>query len=91
MTFSKRQEMCFSKAAIKDCFHLTSLAYCFVGRQPTSFPGSFILGKKDPGSGWSRGSQKVGGDKKTAGGRSEQVAILSFLNLLWKGKICLKM
>ena len=33
MTFSKRQEMCFSKAAIKDCFHLTNLAYCFVGRQ----------------------------------------------------------
>ena len=28
--------------------------------------------------------QKVGGDKKTAGGRSEQVAILSFLNSLWK-------
>ena len=43
------------------------------------FPGSFILGKKDPGSGWSRASQKVGGDKKTAGGRSKQVAILAFL------------
>ena len=57
----------------------------------TSFPGPFILGRKDPGSGWSRASQKVGGDTKTAGGRSEQVAILSFLNSLWKGKICLKM
>ena len=57
----------------------------------TSFPGSFILGKKDPGSGWSRASQKVGGDKKNAGGRSKQVAILSFLNSLWKGQICLKM
>ena len=45
----------------------------------TSFPGSFILGKKDPGSGWSRTSLKVGGDKKTAGGRSKQVAILAFL------------
>ena len=44
---------------------------------PTSLPGSFILGKKDPGSGWSRAFQKVGGDKKTAGRRSEQVAILS--------------
>ena len=56
----------------------------------TSFPGSFIQGKKDPGSGWSRASQKVGGDKKNAGGRSKQVAILSFLNSLWKGQICLK-
>ena len=44
---------------------------------PTSLPGSFILGKKNPGSGWSRASQKVGGDKKTAGGRSEQVAIFT--------------
>ena len=43
----------------------------------TSFPGSFILGKKDPGSGWSRASQKVGGDKKNAGGRGKQVANLS--------------
>ena len=60
-------------------------------REPTSFPGSFILGKKDPGSGWSRASQKVGGDKKTAGGRSKQVAILAFPYSLWKGKICLKM
>jgi len=42
----------------------------------TSFLGSFILGKKDPGSGWSRASQKVGGDKKNAGGRSKQVAIV---------------
>ena len=62
-----------------------------INRCATSFPGSFILGKKDPGSGWSRASQKVGGDKKTAGGRSEQVAILSLLNTLWKGKICIKM
>ena len=59
--------------------------------QPTSFPGSFIQGKKDPGSGWSRASQKVGGDKKTAGGRGKQVPILAFLRSLWKGKICLKM
>ena len=58
---------------------------------PTSFPGSFILGKKDPGSGWSRASQKVGGDKKNARGRRKQVAILSFLNSLLKGQICLKM
>ena len=41
---------------------------------PTSFSGSFISppqrerAKKDPGSGWSRVSQKVGGDKKTKGG-----------------------
>ena len=33
----------------------------------TSFPGSVIRGKKDPGSGWSRASQKVGGDKKKTG------------------------
>ena len=52
----------------------------------TSFPGSFILGKKDPGSGWSRASQKVGGDKINAGGRSKQVAILSLLNSLLKGQ-----
>ena len=60
-------------------------------KQSTSVRGSFILGKKDPGSGWSRASQKVGGDKKYAGGRSKQVAILSFLNSLLKGQICLKM
>ena len=29
--------------------------------------------------------------QKKAGGRSKQVAILSFLNSLWKGQICLKM
>ena len=57
----------------------------------TSFPGSFILGNKDPGSGWSRASQKVGGDKKNAVGRGKQVEILPFLNSLWKGQICLKM
>ena len=34
-------------------------------------------------------SQKEGGDKKTAG-ESNQVAILSFFNSLWKVKICLK-
>ena len=30
----------------------------------------------------------MGGDKKTAGGRSKQVTILAFLNSLWKGKTC---
>ena len=54
----------------------------------SSFPGSFIRGKEDPGSGWSRASQKEGGDKKTAEGRRNQVAILSFLNSLWK--FCVK-
>ena len=33
MTFSKRPEMCFCKATIKDCFQLTSLACCFGERQ----------------------------------------------------------
>ena len=47
-------------------------------------------GAKDPGSGWARASQKLGGDKRTTGGRCNQVAVLSFLNSLWKEKICLK-
>ena len=59
-----------------DCLHSWNRRFSVL-RSDISFPGSFILGKKDPGSGWSRASQKVGGDKKTAGGRSEQVAILS--------------
>ena len=46
--------------------------------------------KKDPGSGWSRASQKVGGDKKTMRGRYNQVIILSFLNPLLMGKIYVK-
>ena len=46
--------------------------------------------KKDPGSGWSYASQKVGGDKKTMRGRYNQVTILSFLNPLWRGKIYVK-
>jgi len=70
---------------------VNSLGSLFSAPIPTSFPGSVILGKKDPGSGWSRASQKVGGDKNNAGGRGKQVAILSFLNSLWKGQICLKM
>ena len=47
-------------------------------------------GKKDPGSGWLCVSQKVGGDEESMGGRCNQVAILSFLNPLWKGNICLR-
>ena len=46
--------------------------------------------KKDPGSGWSHASQKVGGDKKTMRGRYNQVIILSFLNPLLRGKIYVK-
>ena len=38
----------------------------------------------------SEGRKSVGGDRKIAGGRRNQVAILSFLYSLWKGKICLK-
>ena len=59
-------------------------------KNPTLFQGYFIRGKKDLGTGWSRAFQKVGGDKRKAGGRRNKVAILSFLNSLWKGKICLK-
>ena len=56
----------------------------------TSFPGSFILGKKDPGSGWSRASQKWEVTKKMWEGEASKSRLLSFLNSLWKGQICVK-
>ena len=63
---------------------------------PTSFPGSFVShpkrseGRKTLVQAGHVASKKVGGDKNTTGGRCNQVAVLCFLNALWKGKICPK-
>ena len=58
-----------------------------VFRRPT--PGG-AREERLTGSGWSRASQKVGGDKNPTGWRCNQVAVFSFLNSLWMGKIYLK-
>ena len=50
---------------------------------PRVSPSQREQGKKDPGLGWSRASQIVGGDKNIMEGRCNQVTIVSFLNSLY--------
>ena len=81
-------------SAVQDIIYFIHnfITHLFLTRSSTSFPGSFISppqrqrGKKDPGSGWSRASQKVGGDKKQREGDVTKTQFCLSLTHYGRGK-----